>query len=313
MLTLRYHVVSLAAVLVALAVGVVLGSTSVSQRLLSVVAGDRGELSEQVRDLTGQRDALRSRQRAADSFAAAVAPTVVRGQLEHRSVVLVIAGDVPVAEQAAVRQLLDAAGATLTGEVELTDAVIDPARADQLRDLTTRLLPSGAQLPTATDAGGLLGGLLGDVLLVAPRTGKAQAAPDQAAAALAGLTGAGFVKPGARPARAQLALVLSGGPATGFAPAERAATLARLATELDRAGGGAVLAGDAGSAGPVGAVGVARAEGGAAGGLSTVDDAQSPVGQVAAVLALREQANGHAGRYGEAPTAKAAIPGQSAG
>jgi hypothetical protein len=37
------------------------------------------------------------------------------------------------------------------------------------------------------------------------------------------------------------------------------------------------------------------------------------VGQVAAVLALREQANGHAGRYGEAPTAKAAIPGQSAG
>jgi len=106
--------------------------------------------------------------------------------------------------------------------------------------------------------------------------------------------------------------VLSGGPATGIAAAERAATLARLAAELDRGGGGAVLAGDAGSAGAYGAVAVARAEGGAASGLSTVDDAQSPAGQVAAVLALRERATGRAGRYGGAPSAQAAIPGQLA-
>ncbi|HEY1974621.1 MAG TPA: copper transporter, partial [Pseudonocardia sp.] len=78
MMTLRYHVISLTAVFLALALGVVLGSTSVSQRLLSVVAGDRSDLTQQVARLTAQRDQLAAEQRASDSFGAAVAPAVVK-------------------------------------------------------------------------------------------------------------------------------------------------------------------------------------------------------------------------------------------
>jgi hypothetical protein len=37
--------------------------------------------------------------------------------------------------------------------VDLTPAVVDPARADQLRELTAQLLPAGAKLPAATDTG----------------------------------------------------------------------------------------------------------------------------------------------------------------
>jgi hypothetical protein len=37
------------------------------------------------------------------------------------------------------------------------------------------------------------------------------------------------------------------------------------------------------------------------------------MGRVATVLALREQAEGRAGRYGDATNAQAAIPGGSAG
>ena len=313
MVTLRYHLVSLVAVFLALALGIALGSTSVSQRLLSVVAGDRDNLTQQIDQLTAQRGDLEASQRAANSFAASVAPAVVSGQLDQRKVVLVLAPDADPADRDAVRELISHAGGTITGELDLTDAIVDPARADQIRDLTTRLLPAGAQLPSATDAGGLAGGLLGSVLLLRGQNGQPQAAPDQAGAALAGLTEAGFIRPGPRPAPAQLAVILTGGAQAGQDAAERAATLARLATELDHAGSGAVLAGRSGAADATGAVGVVRADTSTSSALSTVDDVQTSMGRVATVLALREQAQGRAGRYGDAANAQAAIPGGSAG
>ena len=76
--------------------------------------------------------------------------------------------------------------------------------------------------------------------------------------------------------------------------------LARLAAELDRAGGGVVLAGRAGSATSTGAVGIARSDSAVAAGVSTVDDVHTGSGRVAAVLALREQVDGRAGHYGSA-------------
>jgi hypothetical protein len=311
--TLRYHLVSLVAVFLALALGIALGSTSVSQRLLSVVAGDRDNLTRQIDQLTAQRADLEASQRAANSFATSVAPSVVSGQLDQRKVVLVLAPDADPADRDAVRELISHAGGTVTGELDLADAIVDPARADQIRDLTTRLLPAGAQLPSATDAGGLAGGLLGSVLLLRGQNSQPQAAPDQAGAALAGLTEAGFIRPGPRPAPAQLAVIISGGVQAGQDAAERAATLARLATELDHAGGGAVLAGRSGAADATGAVGVVRADTSTSSALSTVDDVQTAMGRVATVLALREQAQGRAGRYGDAANAQAAIPGGSAG
>jgi hypothetical protein len=315
MLSLRYHLISLTAVFLALALGVVLGSTSASQRLLSVVAGDRDSLTQQIDSLSAQRAELEARQRAANGFAASVAPAVVRGQLDQRQVVLVLAANTNPADRDAVRQLITEAGGIVTGELALTEAISDPARADAIRDLTARLLPSGAQLPTATDAGGLAGALLGSVLLLRPQTGQPAAAPGQADAALAGLTEAGFVRPGPRPAPAQLALVLTGGELTGSDAADRAAMLARLAGELDRAGSGAVLAGSnvERAASAVGAVGVVRADTTTSATLSTVDNVQTAVGRIATVLALREQADGRAGRYGESASAQAPIPGASVG
>ena len=57
MISLRYHIVSIAAVFLALAVGVALGSTSVSERLLSSVGGDLDTLRLQARDLRAERNA----------------------------------------------------------------------------------------------------------------------------------------------------------------------------------------------------------------------------------------------------------------
>jgi outer membrane murein-binding lipoprotein Lpp len=296
MISFRYHVVSVAAVFLALAVGVVLGASGVSEQLLGAVVSRSEDLSGQVRDLTAQRDGLATAQRGADEFAARIGPAAVQGLLPGRGVTVVSVGGDP-GDRDAVVSLIGAAGGKVTGEVDLTPAVVDPARADQLRELTAQLLPTGAQLPAATDTGTLAGGLLGGVLL------GPGAKPDARDAVLAGLTAAGFVVPGTPPAPADLVVVLTGGALDGVDASESAAVTARLAAQLDRSGAGAVLAGRAGSADATGAVGVARADTGVSAGLSTVDDVDSGSGRVSTVLALREQLDGRAGRYGDAGTA----------
>lgn len=297
MISLRYHAVSIAAVFLALAAGVVLGASGVSERLLGAVTTRADDLGGQVQQLTAQRDALAASQRSSDEFARRVGPSAVKGTLSGQTVTLVTSG-ADAADRDAVVALLKQSGATVTGEVALTDAVGDPARADQLRELTARLLPTGAQLPAAADTGSLAGGLLGGVLLA-----KAGAQPDQEKAVLSGLASAGFVRPGDPPAPANLALVLTGGALTGVDAPDAAAVVARLAAQLDTSGGGAVLAGRTGSSDATGAVGVARADPTITAKMSTVDDLQSPTGRVSAVLALSEQVAGRAGRYGTAVTA----------
>jgi len=307
-ISLRYHVVSLAAVFLALALGVVLGSTAISDRLLSGLSSDREQLGRQVADLQAQNSGLRARLADADAFAGALAPRVVRGVLQDRTVVLITTADADPGDRDALSALLGSAGATVTGEMQLTDAFTDPERSDQLVELTTRLLPAGVQLPTAPDAGTLTGGLLGSLLLVDPATGTAQTSPAETTAVLAGLADGGYLRAAPQVEPAQLAVVLTGGAASGDGSGDRAGTVARFATQLDRSGAGVVLAGRPGSAEGNGAIGAVRADTAATSVLSTVDDISSVAGRVSTVFALAEQAEGRAGRYGTAGNAEALAP-----
>lgn len=308
MISLRYHIISIAAVFLALALGVVLGSTAISDRLLSGLSSNREQLSHQVGDLQNERNALRARLTDADAFDASVGPRIVNGALRGRTVVLVTTADANPADRDALRGLLGNAGATVTGELQLTDAFTDPSRSDQLSELSTRLLPAGLRLPTASDAGTLSGGLLGSLLLVNSNNGRAQASAAETTAVLAGLSDGGFVRAGPQVLPAQLAVILTGGPTLGNGSGDRAGILARFATQLDRAGAGAVLAGRPGSADGNGPIGVVRADTAAASVLSTVDDVSTAAGRVVTVLALAEQAQGHAGRYGTGGNAQAVVP-----
>ncbi|MBB5959341.1 hypothetical protein FHS29_005961 [Saccharothrix tamanrassetensis] len=309
MISMRYHIVSITAVFLALAVGVVLGSTAISSRLLSGLTDDNSALGEQVADLQAEQNGLNARLADADEFATSVGPLAVKGLLAERTVVLVTTTDAKPNDRDALTELLRASGATLTGELQLTDSFTDPRKADQLRDLVARLQPAGTQLPTGADPGTRAGGLLGALLLLNKENNQPQASPDETAAALAGLASAGFVKPGPALRPAQLAVVLTGGAVDGDSAGDRAATVARFATQLDRSGAGAVLVGGAGSANGTGAVGVVRADTAATSVLSTVDNTDSAAGRVVAVLALREQLEGKSGRYGVAGNAEAPAPG----
>lgn len=296
MISLRHHIVSIAAVFLALAVGLVLGSGGVSASLLGAVTDRNADLQSNLTAVTAERDGLAATARSADEFAARVGPAALRGVLQDQRVLLVTSG----AEQgdvAALTELAGQAGATLVGSVALTDAVGDPARGDQLRELASRLLPAGSQLPAAADTGSIVGGLVGGTLL------GPGADQNGARSVLGGLSAAGFVSPGDLPGAADLVLVVTGGALTGVDAGDAAAVVARFAAQLDRLGRGVVLVGRTGSADATGVVGVARADPGITRGVSTVDDVQSGTGRISAVLALREQLDQRAGRYGVAATA----------
>jgi hypothetical protein len=126
---------------------------------------------------------------------------------------------------------------------------------------------------------------------------------------LNGLESEGFLSPIGNPwDRATLAVVII--PATPAALTdanEQSQALVTLAQQLDLAGQGAVVAGSIAGSGPGSAIDVMLA-GGRAGHLSSVDDADSPFGQMVVVQALAERARGQSGNYGVLSTANAGGP-----
>jgi hypothetical protein len=308
-ISLRYHIISIAAVFLALAVGVVLGSTTLSRSLLSGLNNENEDLASQVAALENDKNAQAARLADADSFATSVGPMAVQGQLAQRTVVIITTADARPADRDAVKTLVANAGGTVTGELQLTEAFSDPRKADQLKDIVVRLLPAGVQLPTASDPGTLAGGLIGPLVLINKDNNKPQASAAETTAALSGLAEGGFIKASQGLQPAQLAVVLTGGAAKGDGAGDQAATVARFAIQVDRTGAGAVLAGDEGSADGTGAIGVVRADTAGTSILSTVDNAQTAAGRVVTVLALREQLEGNAGRYGDAGNAQGPAPG----
>lgn len=305
MISLRYHIVSIGAVFLALAVGIVVGSTALSGRLLAGLNADREQLVEQVSELQARNEAQHRRLETVSSFVAAVGPRIVAERLNGRSVLLVSTATADPADRDALAALLRRAGATITGRLQLTAAFTDPNRANQLIELTTRLLPAGVQLPPTPRPGTLVGSLLGSVLVADPDSASAPTDAADAAAVLAGLRDGGYIEPARGAAPAQLVVVLTGSPSgSGPAGEQRARTVAGLVTELDEAGAGAVLAGRA----PTGAIALLRTEPPARPSTSTVDNVGTPTGRVMVVLALAEQAHGGAGSYGTGRGAESVVP-----
>lgn len=316
MISARQHAISLAAVFLALAVGVVLGSGTLSGGLLSGLRDDKSDLQNQVNALHEKNNQQAEQLTAADNFDAAVSGRAVRDALGQRSVVLVTTPDADPGDLDAVTQLIGAAGGSVTGRVSLTDSFVDAANSDQLRTTVTNVIPAGVQLRTgAVDQGSLAGDLLGSVLLLNAQTAQPQSTPEELTLALEALRAGGFVGyDNGAVAPAQLALVLTGsGPADGAGSGNRGSIVARFAGALDARGAGTVLAGRPDSAVGNGPVAVTRSDTALSTGVTTVDNVDRESGRITTVLGLQEQLSGHAGRYGTGPNATAVTVGATVG
>ncbi|HEY9266862.1 MAG TPA: copper transporter [Mycobacterium sp.] len=299
MISLRSHAISLAAVFLALAIGVALGSGLLSNTVLSGLRDDKNEMQTQIDTLTDDRNALNEKLSAAGDFDAQMAPRILRDSLADKTVVLFATPDAADSDLEGLTRVVEQAGGRVTGTVGLTQEFVDANSAEKLLSVVNSpIVPAGAQLNTGSvDQGSQAGDLLGIALLV-NRDPKVTPVDDtQRDTVLAALRDTGFVTYGTeRIGAANTALVVTGG-ALGDDAGNQGATVARFAAGLAPHGSGTVLVGRDGSASGTAAVAVTRSDAALNSVVSTVDDVSSESGRITSVLALSDLVNG--GRPGQ--------------
>ena len=299
MIDFRYHLVSLIAVFLAVALGIIIGTTALNAPILADIKNQVSALEKDKRSLEDRTQQLQSEVKNTDTFAEAVAPALVDHVLAGSSVLIVVAnGDVPADTVDQVTALVKQAGGTVSGTLTLQPEYSDPSTATSLQNYVTGSgLPAGVTLPSVNDPGQLVGSLLAQVLMIPP----IGTAPDRAAisSVLAGLSALNVLTAeGDSVAPADYAVVLTAGAFTGTDAADRNATLTKLVSALDSAGSGAVVSGDVASAGDNGLVGVIRNDPSLSAAVSTVDNVGTAAGRISTVLALVSEGDGTSGKYG---------------
>jgi hypothetical protein len=290
-ISFRYHVVTIVAVFLALAIGLLGGAAFVQPALQDELQRQTDRLRRDLADRTQQIGDLREQVGALGGFAEAALPYLTSGRLSSTSVVLVTQVGVEDEVLAQAQESLADAGARILTTVSATDELVsaDPATQEQLA------LMLGAPTAPAEE----LPGLAAEAL--AQRLSNPQVIGDDI---LAELLSAGFLAPvGAGPSAAtleeigadgQVVVVLSGGRGEQpiLAPEAFAVPLADQLAGLDVpvAAGESLLS-------DYEYVSLVRSNG--ADGTVTVDDLDLTMGGAALVLGLEELlATGTGGAYG---------------
>ena len=310
MIDFRYHLVSIVAVFLALAIGIVIGSTSVLKgAVLSGLQKTSAAEKSRIDSLYAQNGQLKQQLNAAQSFASASEHVLLDGLLAGQRVVLVEAPGAPGSVVNGVQNALTTAGATVTGQVQFQTQFFSTGAESDLDTLNRQLTPPGVTLRAGSpqaEAGQLIASaILAKNSLTAPPACNGSSADSADQAIINGYAAGGYLSTSPRPAeRATLAVVII--PATPPTTSDAnvaSQTLVTLAQQLNLADSGTVVAGQLSGSGPGSAIDVMRA-GGRGGHLSSVDNADTANGQIVVAQALYEQlAEGKSGSYGSLPGA----------
>jgi hypothetical protein len=305
----RYHLVSIIAVFLALALGLVVGASALRGPLVD-------QLKETSNRLKNSNEALRKQNTAADQVNTfnnqvtdAVAAQVVAGRLKDQSVVFVEAPGADDQMRAQMADMVNKAGARISGYVTLQSKYLDPNQQATLNELTDQFKPAGLTFSADATSYDRTASELAWVLVTkqAARTGQEDPAAGQV---LSGFKAAGFLTYSGQPAtRATLAIVIAPAAASTDknADAENKA-LGALPMALFTYGGGTVAVGDPDSATEGGMIKALRDSDETNGHVSTVDTADVPAGRLTTVLALAAAKQGKAGDYGIGSKADGALP-----
>lgn len=301
MISLRQHAISLAAVFLALAVGVVLGSGLLSNTLVSGLRDETRNLHSQVNGLSDQKTQLNAKLASANAFDGQMAGRMVHDALSGKSLVIFRAPDARDDDVDAVAKIVTQAGGAVTGTVTLTQEFVDANSAEKLHSVVnSSVLPAGAQLSTTlVDQGSQAGDLLGIALLINRDPAAPPVDEAQRDTVLAALRDTGFISFGNQHVGASnAALVLTGGSLSEDA-GNQGVSVARFAAALAPHGSGVILAGRDGCSDAPAAVGVARADASVTPVISTVDNLDAEAGRLTVVLGVADLINGgHTGQYG---------------
>ncbi|GAA1585754.1 copper transporter [Actinoplanes couchii] len=295
MINFRYHVVSLTAVFLALAIGLVVGTAAlngpVSENLrnnLAALNKDNNVRREQVNKLN---DEVNRNQ----EFATEIAPMLLGGKLAGRKLAVV---SLPGADDSAqgVVDMLTVAGATISSRVTVEEKFFDPNFVNELLDLadqSTQPSVEGATLPQNSDGVETASALLALTLM----QGTGAPTADDVTAVLAAFTKPGYVtvEDGAV-GGAEAIVLVAGVPATDGEATKKSGYAVTMAEQLGK-GRALVVAGD--DAGEGNLVSGIRNDPALSATISTVDNASTVQGQVATTLVMWDRlVQGKVGHYG---------------
>ena len=296
----RRRLLLLAAIVIALAVGVVAGVKMLPTPIASGLRADNDYLKARIAALTDENTALAEKLAASDQFGSQMSGRILSDALFGKSVVLFRAPDAEDADVDAVAAMVGQAAGTVAGTIALTSEFVDANSAEKLRSVVNSpIVPAGAQLnPALADPSAQAGDLLGAALLINRDPMVLPAADYERYTVLTALGDTGFLTYDDSVGPADTAVVVTGGGLAEDA-GNQGVTVARFAAGLVPRGSGVVLAGRDGSATGVSALAVVRADPELGGAVTTVDDVGTESGRLTTVLALQSLiAGAPAGRYG---------------
>lgn len=310
MISLRSHVVTLLAVLLALAVGVALGSGPL-QSPAPTAATSTGGTDPAEPEQAAETARLAAALEHAEEYVRATAPDRVDRLLRKRAVTLVT---LPGADAAGVAELATTvarADGVVTARLTVTEKLLDAADRQLVAELADQLtgkdeLADELHLPGKASGYDRVGALLARAVTTPRWSGEP---PDDAAERiLAGLRTAGLVESDEVRRRGSLVLVVAGEPfGSSDQRAGAGSIVPALLGALDEGGRGLVLGGPTTSVGPDGLLGAVRAAT-VAETVSTVEGVDRPAGAVLAVLALAGEQYGRAGHHGSPQAPDGLLP-----
>lgn len=308
MIDFRYHLVSLISVFLALALGIVVGTTKLNGKVLDDLRGQVHSLKNDKRSLQNTERSLEQQLKSGDQFATKAAPGLVADRLKGDTVAIIAAPGADNAAKDSVQKMVEVAGGTVVSRYQLTDDYIDPRRASDLQNFVTGNQPPGFDRPDTDDPGELAGALLSYITMSGHKSGPAPSGVE-VSQVLSGFSGLGMLRLESSQVKpAQYAVLVTGNPPSGDTASAQVRTLIELAEALDKAGRGTVVIGGTSSAEDAGVIGTIRRDDDMMGKLSTIDNADTNSGQISVVFALNEQGDGNSGQYGLSDNAQDQYP-----
>ena len=323
MIDFRYHLVSIVAVFLALAIGIVLGSTELQGPAYNLLDKTTSKLQNELGQVSSQRDAAQQQATEGEMYAQAVEPTVLRGLLTGQRLLIVTEPGAQSSVVSGISSAALAAGASITGQVNLAPKFFDTSGTtqDSLNQTTLDVAQAaGIQLDGSATYQQQAAQVIASEILAAASPGGKPPASDQSTEAstmLQAYAASQFLSTTGQPAStATLAIVVTpqNPPSDGSAD-QLDQVLVPLVTELAAKSSATVVVGSSAGSGAGSPIAVLRSNN-VSSQVSTVDDADLVSGQTVAIQALAVGlAGGKAGSYGftaNGATAIAPSPAPSA-
>ena len=317
MIDFRYHLVSIVAVFLALAIGIVLGSTELQGPAFSLLDKTTSKLQNELGQVSSQRDTAQQQATEGEMYAQAIEPAVLHDLLTGHRLLIVTE---PGAQSAVVSGISTAAihaGATVTGEINLQPKFFDTSGTaqDSLNQTTLDVAQTaGIQLDASATYQQQAAQVIASEILTASSE-PANSRPsggDQGASAVTMLqtyAASQFLSTSGEPASpATLVVVVTpqNAPSDGSAD-QLDQVLIPLVQELAAKSAATVVVGSSAGSGAGSPISVLRSNS-VSGQVSTVDDADLAAGQTVAMQALAiELTGGKAGSYGFTANGASAI------